>query len=159
MQRAKLLHPSKTFLPTLTDTDDLSKLDHDSLLRRAQELEIQNDSLKQANDLLKKDLGINQLHLTNKEKRQVIDALRDNYPLKVLLHALEISKSSYFYQHKVFEAEDKYADVRECLDVLFPQNYSSYGYRRMREALLNEGIHISEKVIRRVMAEEGLVVK
>ncbi|MCO7175766.1 IS3 family transposase [Sporolactobacillus kofuensis] len=160
MQSAKLLRQStKAFLSTPMGTDDLATLDHHSLLRRAQELELQNNILKQVNDLLKKDLGIDQLHLTNKEKMQVIDALRDQYPLKVLLLALELSKSSYFYQHKVLEAGDKYAYVRERLKVLFSQNYSSYGYRRMREALLDEGIHISEKVIRRLMAEEGLVVK
>lgn len=121
---------------------DLAALDHNSLLRRAQELELQNNILKQVNDLLKKGLGIDQIYLANKEKRQVIDALRDKYPLKVLLHALESSKSGYFYQHKVLEAGDKYAYVRERLNVLFPQNYSSYEYRRMREALLDEDIHI-----------------
>jgi transposase-like protein len=94
MQSTKLLRQSKVLSPTPMSTNDLAALDHDSLLRRAQKLELQNDILKQVNDLLKKDLGIDQLHLTNKEKMQVIDALRDKYPLKVLLllHALETSK-------------------------------------------------------------------
>lgn len=51
------------------------------LQARIKELELQNDILLQVNALLKKDLGINQLNLTNREKVQVIDALRDRYLL------------------------------------------------------------------------------
>lgn len=128
------------------------------LQARIKELELQNDILLQVNALLKKDLGINQLNLTNREKVQVIDALRDRYLLNTLLKALQLSKSSYFYQRDAIAKGDKYKAVRPRLKIIFKQNYKSYGYRRMKMELDDEGIQLSEKVIRRLMAEEGLEV-
>ena len=125
---------------------------------RITELELQNDILLQVNALLKKDLGINQLNLTNREKVQVIDALRDRYSLNTLRNALRLSKSSYFYQRDAIAKGDKYKAVRPRLKIIFEQNYKSYGYRRMKMELDDEGIQLSEKVIRRLMAEEGLKV-
>lgn len=37
-------------------------------------------------------------------------------------------------------------------------NYQSYGYRRMHAQLKKDGIHVSEKVVRRLMKEECLYV-
>ena len=88
----------------------------------------------------------------------MIDALREKYALKTLLKALQLSKSSYFYQRDAIAKGDKYGAVRPRLRVIFKQNYESYGYRRIKMELDDEGIHLSEKVIRRLMAEEGLEV-
>ena len=88
----------------------------------------------------------------------MIDALRTKYQLTTLLIALQISKSSYFYQRKALNRQDKYANVRPRLHVIFSQSYESYGYRRMQAELAAEGSHLSEKVIRRLMSEEGLAV-
>ena len=128
------------------------------LQARIKALELQNDILLQVNALLKKDLGINQLNLTNGEKVQVIDALRNRYSLNTLLRAIQLSKSSYFYQRDAIAKGDKYKAIRPRLKIIFKQNYESYGYRRMKMELDDEGIRLSEKVIRRLMAEEGLEV-
>lgn len=158
MQVAKLKQKAPCDAVSLVAPRSLASLNREELLKRAQELELQNDILLHVNDLLKKDLGIDQLNLTNLEKVQVIDALRSKYPLKTLLAALQLSKSSYFYQHTAMAREDKYAQVRPRLHAIFKQNYSSYGYRRMTGELRDEGIRLSEKVVRRLMAEEGLYV-
>lgn len=129
-----------------------------SLQARVKELELQNDILLQVNALLKKDLGIDHLNLTNREKVQVIDALRDKYSLQTLLRVLQLSKSSYFYQRDAIAKGDKYEAVRPRLRIIFKQNYERYGYRRIKMELDDEGIHLSEKVIRRLMVEEGLEV-
>lgn len=129
------------------------------LQQQIHELELQNDILVQVNDLLKKDLGIDYHHLTNYEKMIVINALRSKYTLKELLDLLEIAKSSYFYQLKVQGREDKYKEVRPRLKLIFKQNYSCYGYRRLKGELADEGVNISEKVVRRLMDEERIVVK
>ena len=55
----------------------------------------------------------------------MIDALRGRYALKTLLSALQISKSSYFYQQTAIAKGDKYAIVRPRLHAIFKQ---SYGY-------------------------------
>lgn len=89
----------------------------------------------------------------------MINALRSEYSLKVLLIALDISKSSYFYQQHALSKGDKYAKVRTRLCDIFKYNYQSYGYRRMKTALSYEGIILSEKVIQRLMREEQLIFK
>ncbi|WP_420864834.1 IS3 family transposase, partial [Lacticaseibacillus manihotivorans] len=158
MRIAKLEKAHSDKLELNASTEKLSSLSHDELLHRAQDLELQNDILLQVNALLKKDLGIDHLNLTNREKTHVIDALRDKYALKTLLTALGLSKSSYFYQVEASAKGDKYASVRPLLHIIFKQSYESYGYRRMQDELKDEGIQLSEKVIRRLMVEEGLVV-
>jgi len=41
----------------------------------------------------------------------------------------------------------------------YNENYRCYGYRRIVGALRRQGVRLSEKVVRRLMAEESLVVK
>ncbi len=88
----------------------------------------------------------------------MIDALRTSYKLKDLLKVLNIAKSSYCYQKKVIVQPDKYQKLRSKLKKTFENNYNSYGYRRIWFSLRNEGITVSEKIIRRLMKEEGLYV-
>jgi transposase InsO family protein len=53
---------------------------------------------------------------------------------------------------------DKYATIRTTMAEIFNGNYRCYGYRRLHAMLRHEGLVLSEKVIRRLMAEEQLVV-
>ena len=93
--------------------------------------------------------------MTNKEKAIIINALRNHYPLKTLLKILSISKSSYYYQRST---KDKYRVIRTKIKEIFQSSYQSYGYRRIKKALENDGIIISEKVVRRLMKETDLAV-
>jgi transposase InsO family protein/transposase-like protein len=121
-------------------------------------LRMENDILVASAEVLKKDQGIDPKRLTNREKAIVIDALRPTYPLNDLLFCLDMAKSSYFYQRNALSAPDKYADVRVRIRELFEANRRVYGYRRIWGDLGNEGTTLSEKVVRRIMAEDGLVV-
>ena len=75
-----------------------------------------------------------------------------------MLNALKIAKSSYCYQNRVLNAPDKYKDIRENIRQEFMEGYQSYGYRRIHSALKTNKIVISEKVVRRIMQQEKLVV-
>lgn len=72
---------------------------------------------------------------------------------------MHISKSSYYYQEKTLNQEDKYTDLRIKIRNLFEENKRRYGYRRIHALLKREGIIVSEKIVRRIMKDEGLVVK
>lgn len=121
-------------------------------------LQLEKDILSKAAEIIKKDNGINIDLLTNKEKVIVIDALRSKYKLKSLLTSLKISKSSYGYNHKVLISDDKYSNLRIKIKELFIQNVRTYGYRRINHLLRKENIIVSDKVVIRLMKEEGLVV-
>jgi len=131
----------------------------ESLERRIHRLQLEHDILKRANELIKKDHGVNLQLLTNREKSLLIDALRGSYTLKELFAQVRLPRSSYFYYKARLHVPDKYGDVRRAVTNIFELNNRCYGYRRIRAALSRRGTLISEKVVRRLMAEEEVVVR
>ena len=129
----------------------------EELRRDVRRLQLEHDLLKKANELLKKDLGIDQHPLTNREKTQLVDALRATYALPDLLRAVRLARSSYFYHRARLGVADKYFEVRRVMAEIFECNYRCYGYRRMHASLAEQSVNISEKVVRRLMKQESLV--
>lgn len=122
-------------------------------------LQLERDVLEKAGDILKKEEGINLDQLTNREKVFLIDALRNKYKLNELLPVLKLSKSSYCYQVQCIKSKDKYKELRQQIKELFMCNKEIYGYRRIHCLLRKDGIIVSEKIVRRIMNEEQLIVK
>ena len=113
--------------------------------------------MKKANELLKKELGIDQQPLTNREKTLLVDALRSTYTVTELLCELSLPRSTYFYHRARLGVADKYAGVRQTMTDIFERNYRCYGYRRLHASLSDQCVSISEKVVRRLMKQECLV--
>lgn len=168
--RKKLLGEGRT--PKMADpsTDDKSieqllreKAELEAKVKRLEsdvyKLQLERDVLEKAGEILKKEKGINLDKLTNREKVFLIDALRNKYKLKDLLPVLKLSKSSYCYQAQCIKSEDKYKDLRLKIKGIFEKNKARYGYRRIHCSLKNEGVIVSEKIVRRIMTEEQLLVK
>lgn len=132
--------------------------DIDELKARIEALQLENDVLRATLEVLKKDPGLSASDLTNREKVLVIDALRPRYRLSKLLTQLEIAKSSYHYAKASGLRPDKRANERILLREIFEESRRTYGYRRLWWKLRAGGLIVSEKVIRRLMAEEGLTV-
>ncbi|MDO4482694.1 MAG: IS3 family transposase [Bacillota bacterium] len=128
-----------------------------SLKLQIKHLQMERDALEKATELLKKAGGINLTNLKNTEKAEVIDALRPTYRLKELLQLFNISKSSYFYSTHA-ATHDKYAEIRPEIIDIFHQNELCYGYRRIHACLKRRGKTLSEKVVRRIMRQEHLIV-
>ena len=133
--------------------EELSDL-KEQIFRQQMELDI----LKKAAEILKKDQGVDQMSLSNREKSNLIDALRMTYPLNSLLDMLNMPKSSYFYQREAKGKGDKYSELRTYVRGIFNENNSRYGYRRVHAVIRSDGQVVSEKVIRRIMREESLIV-
>jgi putative transposase len=131
----------------------------ESLKKQVYRLQLEIDILNKAAEVIKKDQGIDLQEMTNREKVIVVDALRRAYPLSELLDAIGIAKSSYFYQKKALCRPDKYNALREKVRETFSKNKCVYGYRRVHAMLRRQGITCSEKVVRRIMWEEHLVVQ
>ena len=73
-------------------------------------MQMEIDILKETINVLKKDPGIDQTALKNREKAVIIDALKNKYSLPDLLKRLELPKSSYYYQEASMKKPDKYND-------------------------------------------------
>ena len=129
------------------------------LAAKIRDLELENDILRQTIEILKKDQGIDLLRLKNAEKTMIIDALRNKYALSLLLAKLQISKSSYFYQHKIQQSPYKYEAIKIKIIELFKENKGRYGYRRIHALLRKDNIIVSEKIVRQIMKDNNLVVK
>lgn len=122
-------------------------------------MQMEIDILKETINVLKKDPGIDQTTLTNREKAVMIDALKNKYPLPSLLKKLNFAKSSYYYQEKVIHTEDKYQSLRKRIVELFYENRNIFGYRKIHILLRREGKQISKKVVRRIMKQEDLTIQ
>lgn len=150
--------------PTSEDITALEKRIEDlqaqeaALAEKLYRAQLEYDILEKAAELLKKAQGVNLQAISNQEKAEVIDALRGKYRLKELLLALHISKSSYCYQANSLHRPDKYSKLRAEIKSIFYTTDKRYGYRRIHAILKKSGSTVSEKVIRRLMKEEGLAV-
>jgi len=143
--------------PTPKDLAELQQ--HAELLERnIRHLQLEHDLLKKANELLKKGLGVAPQLLSNREKTLLVDALKHAYGLSELLTELDLARSSYFYHCGQLRIPDKYADARVAITDVFQSNHRCYGYRRMHAALGRRHLHISEKVVQRLMKQECLIV-
>ena len=130
----------------------------ESLRRDIRHLQLERDLLKKANDIIKKETGVNQNLLTNREKTLLVDALRQTYTLSELLEALGLPRSSYFYHRPRLQVADQYVEVRRTITDIFERNHRCYGYRRLQASLSRQHVSISEKVVRRLMKQERLIV-
>jgi len=128
----------------------------ESLRLDIRKLQLEHDILKKANELVKKGMGIDPQLLSNREKTMLIDALKQTYPLPELLSVLRLARSSYFYHRARLLVADRHAGARRVIADIFECNHRCYGYRRIRAALNRQQVFISEKVVRRLMRQEGL---
>lgn len=142
---------------TPEDREDLER-QLEELQKRVHKLQLERDILVKANELLRKDQGINPRDLTNREKALLIDALRTTYRVSVLLYELSMPRSSYFYHRARLRLPERHMEVRSHVHWIFHENRCVYGYRRIHAVLRRDGTSVSEKVIRRIMAEEQIVV-
>ena len=144
---------------TLPDDKDALESEIRSLKKQIYQLQMERDLLERAAEILKKGQGINLRELANKEKAQLVDALRKAFPINELLVILGLSKSSYYYQRSALIKPNKYAGLRAQVKLVFDENLSRYGYRRVHAVIKGRGEVVSEKVIRRIMNEEKLTVR
>lgn len=115
------------------------------LQKEVQRLQMERDALEVAGIMLKKFGGIDLKTMSNREKTIVIDALKEKYRLADLFEMLDLSKSSYYYQHQAIAQPDRDDAFREHIKQAFSENHEEYGYRRIHAVLSEMGIRISEK--------------
>ncbi len=159
MRKKKARKPEENVSFDEHELQELKKK-REALKDEIKQLELEKDILTEVVKVIKKEEGISlhKLRLKNLEKAIIANALRHRYPLHLILRVLQMAKSSYFYYLSVMERGDKYLDMRQQIREIFTKSHSTYGYRRIHIAMRNEGVRISEKVVRRLMKEEGLVV-
>ena len=70
-----------------------------------------------------------------------------------------MSRSTYYYQLKLFCKPDKYEEVKKQIKSIFERHKERYGYRRVHITLLQQGRVINHKTTQRLMNTMGLFGK
>lgn len=110
-------------------------------------------------ELLGKDRSVDPGMLASREKTVLVESLKSAHRLGALLDATGMAKSSYLYQKNALLRSDKHAALRIRITEVFHGSDRRYGYRRVHAALKSEEVVVSEKVVYRIMKEEGLIAK
>ena len=76
--------------------------------------------------------------------------------MPVLLKAAGLSRSTFYYQAKVLEAGDKYAELKSSIKTVYERHRGRYGYRRITAELCQTGQAVNHKTVQRLMKGLGL---
>ena len=82
--------------------------------------------------------------------------LRQGHDLAVLLKVSALSRSTFYYQAKAQQADDRYAGLKSRIRALYERHKGRYGYRRITWALRQAGEAVNHKTVQRLMQVLGL---
>jgi len=87
----------------------------------------------------------------------VIQELRREHDLTMLLEIAQLPRATFYYHRKRIGQEDKYAQAKEEITIIFHENKGRYGYRRITKELHNRKFPLNHKTVQRLMKNLGLV--
>lgn len=93
------------------------------------------------------------------QKSLVVQELRHDFSLSLLLSIAQLPRATFYYHLKRMENLDKYQEVKEEIKTIYHENKGRYGYRRITAELHNRGFHFNHKTIQRLMKLLGLVCR
>jgi putative transposase len=79
--------------------------------------------------------------------------LRRVHPLPVLLKVAAMARSTFYYQLKVLEMGDPYAQLKAGIRSVYDHHRGRYGYRRVTDAIRQTGQLINRKKVQRLMQQ------
>lgn len=76
--------------------------------------------------------------------------------MKALLQLADIPRSTYYYVVNTFNMPDKDAELKYVIQTIYKEHQGRYGYRRIRDELVNRGHRVNHKKVHRLMKILGL---
>ncbi|MCQ2555679.1 MAG: IS3 family transposase [Clostridia bacterium] len=98
---------------------------------------------------------------TQGEKAAIIRELREEgYPLKHLLKAMGLARSTYYFElNKTNAVDERNAEITEVIKDIFEHHKHRYGVRRVHMEMRNLGFTVNHKRVQRIMHQLGLLGK
>ena len=90
------------------------------------------------------------------QKTQVVQELRQEYPLALLLSIAQLPRATFYYHLKRMKRADKYEAEKQEISGIYHENKGRYGYRRIAIELRKHGFHLNHKTVQRLMKELNL---
>nr|WGE06194.1 IS3 family transposase [Bacillus subtilis] len=124
-----------------------------------EDLQSELEYLRAENAYLKKlqFLSSGERKIKTKEKALVVNELRKEFALDILLHIAEIKRSTFYYWIKKSANPDPDIEIKTLIQSIYDEHKGRYGYRRIRDELRNRGYQVNHKKVQRIMKELGLV--
>lgn len=82
--------------------------------------------------------------------------MRHTHPLDRLLKAAGLARSTFYYQSRLLERDDKHAALKIRIRKLYKRHWGLYGYRRITLGLRKKGENVNHKTVQRLMQVLGL---
>ena len=89
----------------------------------------------------------------------MIQKLRREFPLAVLLEIAQLPRATFYYYLKRQNKPDKYEAAKSEIIVIYHENKGRYGYRRITTELNKRNILLNHKTVQKLMKELGLVCR
>ena len=93
------------------------------------------------------------------EKAQVIQMLRQEFSLTILLDIAQLPRATFYYHLKRMKRVDKYESAKQEITAIYHENKGRYGYRRITDVLHSRGFTMNHKTVQRLMKELGLICR
>lgn len=81
------------------------------------------------------------------------------FRLDLLLATAKLARSTYYYQLKQLENDDRNKELKEEIQSIYEEHRGNYGYRRITLELRNRGFHVNHKKVQRLMSVLGLAAR
>ena len=87
---------------------------------------------------------------------QVVQSLRQQFDLTVLLAVVGLNRKTFYY-HLKHSHDDKYREVKDVIQWLYDGSEETYGYRRMHVELLKMQFTYDDDTVRKIMRSMDLM--
>lgn len=81
------------------------------------------------------------------------------FSLDILLKAIKLARSTYYYHLKQLDKPDKDQELKDEIQSIFIEHKGNYGYRRIHLELRNRGYLVNHKRVQRLMKVLNLQAK
>ena len=138
----------------------LNESEREELIR----LRAENEYIKAENEIIKKEIALREKNyaaqLKAKKQRLSKKLKEKGYRLKYLLIAIDLPKSTYYFEiNKVDAVKIRNKNIENKIFDIFNNHKGRYGVRRVYRELLNQGYTINHKKVQRIMHELKLFGK
>ncbi len=79
--------------------------------------------------------------------------LRQHHPVAALLKVAGLARSTFYYQLRTLDADDRHADLKTKIRTVFERHKGRYGYRRVTAAIRQAGHLVNHKAVQRLMQQ------
>lgn len=73
--------------------------------------------------------------------------------MAALLKAAGLARSTFYYQLKALDANDRYAEIKKQIRAVYDDHKGRYGYRRITATIRQAGVNVNHKTVQRLMGQ------